>query len=123
MGLGRKNGQRVMRSVHRLVAEAFIGPCPEGLEVNHKNGQKQDNRPENLEYVTTAENLSHARTTGLIDNRGCRNHFAKLTEVQVREIRRQFDLFDFHAESLAEQYNVDAATIRRIWRGATWKHL
>lgn len=49
------------RLVHRLVAEAFIGPCPKGKEVNHKNGNRRDNRVENLEYVTHRENLLHAR--------------------------------------------------------------
>src|SRR4051812_22777189 len=44
-------GRRV-RSVHRLVAEAFIGSRPRGYDLNHKNGEITDNRPENLEYVT-----------------------------------------------------------------------
>lgn len=53
----------VKRSVgmHRLVAAAFIGPCPDGLEVNHKDGDKKNNRVENLEYVTHRENILHAR--------------------------------------------------------------
>ncbi len=46
--------------VHRLVAAAFIGPRPAFAEVNHKNGDKRDNRFENLEYVTHRENVHHA---------------------------------------------------------------
>ena len=42
--------------VHRLVAEAWHGECPEGLEVDHINRVRDDNRPENLRYVTRAEN-------------------------------------------------------------------
>jgi len=45
--------------VHRLVAAAFIGPCPAGWTVNHKNRIKADNRPENLEYMTHADNMRH----------------------------------------------------------------
>ena len=45
--------------VHRLVAEAFIGPCPEDKEVNHKDLNKSNNHISNLEYVTRSENIKH----------------------------------------------------------------
>lgn len=44
--------------VHRMVAETFLGYSD--LQVNHRNGNKVDNRLENLEYVTCAENIHHA---------------------------------------------------------------
>jgi hypothetical protein len=53
-------GKRVNRLVHRLVASAFIGPIPEGMEVNHKNGVKSDNRVENLEYLSPGDNQRHS---------------------------------------------------------------
>ena len=53
--------------VHHLVATAFVEGWREGLEVNHKNGVKTDNRAENLEWVTSSENHQHARDVLLID--------------------------------------------------------
>lgn len=56
-GVGR--GPSKSMKVHRLVAAAYFGESV--LFVNHKNGIKTDNRPENLEYCTPAENVAHAR--------------------------------------------------------------
>lgn len=49
--------RRRTRQVHRLVAEAFLGPVPEGMEVCHNNGDMLDNRAVNLRYGTHSENL------------------------------------------------------------------
>jgi hypothetical protein len=59
------NGQRLNILVHRAVAQAFLGKCPDGMEVNHKDGNKLNNRLGNLEYVTRSENLKHATRLGL----------------------------------------------------------
>ena len=49
--------------IHRLVLEAFVGPCPEGKECNHKNHERDDNELTNLEWVTRSENNKHRRMT------------------------------------------------------------
>jgi len=59
------NGKRLNVLVHRAVMECFQGRCPEGYEVNHKDGDKLNNRVSTLEYVNRSENLIHATTTGL----------------------------------------------------------
>jgi hypothetical protein len=61
-----KNGTRKNRFIHRLMAQAFIENPENKLEVNHKNGNKLDNRLCNLEWVTPSENIKHAVKLGLI---------------------------------------------------------
>jgi len=61
------DGERQTRIlVHRLVAEAFIGPTPSPAhEVNHLDADKSNNKSENLAWCTRAENMKHARGYGL----------------------------------------------------------
>ena len=60
-----RDGKHIQRYIHRLVAEAFLGLRPD-QQVNHKNGNKHDNRLENLECVTQSENILHAYANGLV---------------------------------------------------------
>ena len=55
-----KGGKRDQPRVHRLVMQAFVGPCPENMEVNHIDEDKTNNCISNLEYVTHKQNLNHA---------------------------------------------------------------
>ena len=57
-----ENGAKVKRMVHTLVAEAFIGPKPDGCEIDHINTNKHDNRASNLQYVTREENRNNPFT-------------------------------------------------------------
>lgn len=70
-GNGRKSNGLKMKSykVHRLVMLAFVGPCPEGCNVNHKDGDKRNNSLSNLEYVSYSENTRHAISKGLFNPR------------------------------------------------------
>lgn len=67
------NGKKLSSSVHKIVASAFFGPPPSGHQVNHINGNKKDNRVENLEYVTPIQNMLHAVNVLGFSNRGDRH--------------------------------------------------
>jgi hypothetical protein len=74
------------RAVHRLVMLAFFGPCPEGFEVAHLNGDNTDNRLVNLAYVSHVENESHKVAHGT-SSAGEGNSNAALQGWQVAEIK------------------------------------
>lgn len=65
----QRDGVSVNRRVHRLVLEAFIGPCPEGMEVCHNNATRNDNRLVNLRYGTSAENKADMLKHGTNERR------------------------------------------------------
>lgn len=108
--------------VHALVAEAFIGPRPKGLVINHKNGIKTDNRVENLEYVTQKQNNRHAMDSGLHDTRGEKAHFAKLMPEDVIEIRRLSEAGMSRA-AIGRQFGVSGQAITKIVFRKRWGHI
>lgn len=61
----RDNGKSKIYTVHRIIGRVFCDGYRECLDINHKNGNKTDNKPENLEWVTRSENLQHAYKIGL----------------------------------------------------------
>ena len=64
--------------IHALVALAFIGERPKGYDINHKDGIKGNNRPDNLEYISHADNMHHGAKLGLFaNNRGAPKRMSK----------------------------------------------
>lgn len=111
------------KRVHHLVMLAFVGPMPAGKQVNHKDGNKANNRRNNLEYETPNGNLLHAVRLGLKKGqRGEKSHLAKLTEKQVREIRRLYATRQFTLSKLGRLYQVHYSTISNVISGKRWRH-
>jgi hypothetical protein len=81
------NGKHSL-NIHRLVAMAFLGPCPAGSEVNHKDGDRTNNHYKNLEYVTKGQNLSHAYKIGNRNHKGENHPEAKLFNHQITQIKK-----------------------------------
>lgn len=97
--------------VHQLVLLAFEGPCPEGLEVRHLNGESQDNRLTNLKYGTRTENILDVYHQG--------KRWRKLNIKDVQEIRRRLAEKE-RVVLIAEDFNVSAVTIYNIRKGTIY---
>jgi len=113
-------GRQSERYVHQLVAEAFLGPCPPGHEVNHKDTDRWNPAATNLEYTTRAENIAHALANGLAAV-GRMMPQAKLTDQAVREIRALRGIVS--QTELGRRYGVSRSAVSWVQRGLTWRHV
>ena len=112
--------------VHRLVLSAFEPISNmDKYDVNHKDGNKQNNCVDNLEWCSRSENVKHAYETGLERKRcGEEHHAHKLTESDVQYIRKVYKKRDpvFGAVALSKKFGVDRTTIHDVIRCKTWRN-
>ncbi len=118
--VAHKDRKKKIIYVHTLVALIHHGPRPEGYQINHKDGDKSNNHPENLEYVTPSENRLHSHRV-LRQNLGDSHHNAKLTASKVRWIRKNIGVISQRV--MAQELKVNPATVADVVARRTWKHL
>lgn len=115
VNLRRDNKPGNRFTVHKLVTLSFLGPVPEGMVTNHKNGIKTDNRLENLEFCSQSENMVHAIRSGLIPK-------CKLSEEDVLEIREKFAK-GVRVSTLAVRYGISREYVYIIVKRKAWGHV
>jgi hypothetical protein len=108
--------------VHRIVLEAFKGPSPDGMEARHKDGDTSNNHIDNLEWGTHAENMEDKRRHGR-GSEGTKNGNAKITDGDVREIRRSYKEDGVYQKVIAKKFGLKQTTVSRIVLGKSWKHV
>lgn len=115
------------RSVHRAVAYAFLGDTyRKGLEVNHIDGNKENNRVDNLEWSTLKEQMQHAYSNNLKEPvQGILQGNSVLTEKEVKEIREIYKSHskEFGMIALAKKYNVSVSTINKCVGRRSYKNV
>ena len=102
------------KTIHSMVAEAFVGARPKGHHINHKDGDKTNNRANNLEYVTPSGNARHALTV--------LKKAQKLTPDTVKQIRCAVSN-GIPRKQVAEQFGISIHTVHSVWRKMSWNYV
>lgn len=117
------NGKNKRMSVHRLVFLSHIGRIPEGMQINHIDGNPNNPKLDNLELVTPSENMQHAFKMGLVKIRyGVDTSAVKLDENKVKQIRKLSEKGQGQTE-IAKIFGVHQTNIHYILTGKTWSHV
>ena len=121
-----KNGLIKTKSLHSLVAKEFHLNPENKPQINHEDGDKENNCVWNLSWSTGSENKRHAFKIGLLPSqKGTNNPRAKLTEEQVSYIRKHYKPYDrkFGARALARKFNVCSQVVYDIAHYKTYKNI
>lgn len=120
-----RRGKQFNRNVHRLVAVTFLDKPQNATQVNHKNGDKTDNRVENLEWCTASQNIRHSIISGLrkpLPAVGEENPMSKLNARKVLKIRL-LRRHGMQLKELAAFFDVSVKQIQRVINREAWGHI
>jgi hypothetical protein len=107
-------GRSSVRNVHSVVAEAFLGPRPSRMMVGHRDGDRRNNRPENLEYRPLGQRSPNGWSPWIESKNG-----RKLSRAEADEIRRRAGLGG-STTALAEEFGISAPMVSSIKHGRRW---
>lgn len=108
--------------IHRLVLDAFVGPCPAGHVCAHLDGSRTNNSFSNLAWASFKENMAHKKLHGT-EARGEKRPNAKLTAPVVIEIRRLWEA-EHSPKTLANRFGVSKSAIEAIvYTNRSWRHV
>ena len=114
-----KNGKTTQYRVHRLVLEAYVGKRPDGMVCRHLDGDKRNNRIDNLTWGTQKENardmVEHGRAC-----QGTKNAHAVLNEEKVFAIRKLYAKTECKHQDLADLFGVCRTAIVKVLNGTRW---
>jgi hypothetical protein len=117
----RRYGLQENKTVHRLVLEAFVGPCPEGMQTRHyPDPDKTNNKLSNLSWSTQSRNIRDNVDWGIhTDNRGEKHGMSRLTEDVVQKILAA----EGTVTSLAKIFNIAPGWVSMIKHRKAWGHI
>ena len=118
---GNNKNKKIL--IHRIVAQAFLSNPEKKAQVNHKNGDKTNNRIENLEWATCKENINHAIQIGIINNKGENNAKAKLTDKDASEVKRLYLKENMKQRDIAKIFNISQTTVWSVVHGRVYSYL
>jgi hypothetical protein len=121
LGVDLSLNGKIRHSIHRLVAINFIENPYDYKEVNHIDGDKENNKVDNLEWMSLQQNRDHAKVNKLMEY-GEGRYNSKLDDNKIRVIREEFGN-GLTMYKLAKKFEVCSGTIKQIIDGKSWKHV
>lgn len=122
----QRSTEKKAKRVHVLVAAAFVGPNPGGMDVNHIDGVKTNNVASNLEFMTRSENCKHGFKLGLsytpFRERGEKHCRSKLTDSAVLSIRERH-ASGARLRDLAQEHSISYYTAWDLVKRRSWTHI
>lgn len=108
---------------HRLVWWYYNGTIPNKIEINHKNGSKDQNNIENLELVTRKQNVRHAIEILKKSNKGANNGMSIFSELDVLKMKAMYFSGLFFQREIGKKFKTSQPVISHIILGKRWTYL